>query len=281
MTSANLEKHHFSRLIRLSSNQRDFNDTSQTNTDFRLNLHDLTQTNNVVRIVLKSLSIPHLAYNIRSYGNSSDNSTINYSINGVDFARTFPNGQYTLSQVTAQLIIWMNLDSAIALSANTYSIVGSGLHDTSKKLIITQTGTDPTFFYLQGNGPTPSNASNWLGVVNETPVVATGPITFGIPMLNGIQGCYVKSEELARSNLADGSVKLVDYVSGHIPFDVEWGQIQNYQAHDGELDSLNIRGTPINIDSVDLQIVDENDNVLVLESPEAEIVVIVKVYYAY
>jgi len=274
----NYETHLASRYVRLSSKQR-VSTGFDTNTDFIINLSNVTHTNNVSRVVVKSVHFPNLFYNVKAYGNVSDNSTLTYEVDGVEKTIVVPNGQYNITQLIA---IIEPLITADLNAANAGSSVVITVDPVTNKLLFTLAGASTLKLLAQGNGITPSTLSDSLGIDEATEALGPTAVTFsaqGIVMLNGTIGVYVKARGLVSTNMVDGNGEIFDYATGMIEVDEEFGVYKHYHSRDDELDGYNILGRPENIDRVELSLVDDNDQPLVIESPKAEVTIVVKLYF--
>jgi len=228
---------------------------SRSTTDFTYNIGQAIE---VPSVTIKSVSIPVTQYNIGSYNNK-----LRISSGGIDYDFVIPEGQYDVTQLSLviQGLIQGALGGAVTLS----------IDPITKKLVLTS-----TFGLKISVDPVLSSISKYLGLNYQAssyyPAVDSTTINFvNVPELQGSNNYYLASSVLAQgysSILTDG--KLVPIIMP-IPIDVEWGQVQNYESQDTQLNTKNYVRLQ-NIQNIDIKIYDDDLNVVDLNGSDIEVV---------
>lgn len=227
---------------------------SRSTSDFTYNIGSSLETDFVT---IKSVSIPHVEYNINSTKNK-----LRISSGGVVHDLTIPVGQYDVSQLITelqtQIITAIGGTCAITLDPVTKKLnfqASAGLRVSTVKTV--------------------SSLSKYLGIAYGTSYYpTTDSINFnatGIPVLQGPNNYY-----LASSVLSQGYASIL--TSGQrvpiilpVPVDVEYGQIQQYESNDTELNTKQF-SRPQNIQNIDIKIYDDDLQIVDLHSQDIEVI---------
>jgi hypothetical protein len=267
---AEIENNTFSRLLRISNiHSIGANDTI---TDFRIGLNRMTETNNIVRAVVKSVSFPNNAYNIYTTGNLKNN-IFNFEIDGVATYSVglAADGFYTTQQIID--IIKPAIQSIIDVIDPT-NILTMQIGEFSKKIEyslskVTLSITSPGAL---GDGGLNSTLGNTEDLNIDNLGVA---VSQEVPNLYGLTNVYIHSTTLAEGNLVDGDVENHD-ILGEIPVNVPFGAMVYYESQDDELDAINYLSFR-NYDALRIQLKDVNDNVIQLNG--GDLIIVLKLYY--
>lgn len=265
-----IENNTFSRLLRIS-NIHSVNE-NDTITDFTVNLNRMTETNNIIRAVVKSVSFPNNAYNIYTSGPQKNN-VFNFDIAGVgSYSVTIQEeGFYSTQQLID--IIKPQIQASLDVIDPT-NILTMVIGDYSKKIEYSLSKLTASLDIpgLGGDGGLNSVLGNTSDfVVNGSSVTTSQEV----PDLYGLTNVYLHSTTLAEGNLADGDVENHDIIT-EIPVDVIYGQMVNYESRDDELDSVNYLSFR-NYDNIKLTLKDLRDNIIQLNG--GDFVVVLKIYY--
>lgn len=266
---AEIENNTFSRLLRISNiHSTNINDTI---TDFTVNLNRMTETNNIIRAVIKSVSFPNNAYNIYTSGVQKNN-VFNFDVNVTSYSVIIPqDGFYTTQQLID--IIRPQIQTQInAVDAANILTMETGNY--SKKIEYSLSGltVQLTIPGVQGDG----GLNSVLGNTSDFTVDGTGVIISQlVPSLYGLTNVYLHSTTLAEGNLVDGDVENHDVIS-EIPINADYGKMIYYESRDDELDAVNYLSFR-NYDNIKLTLRDLRDNIIQLNG--GDFVVVLKIYY--
>lgn len=261
-----------SRLIRIS-NIHSVN-PNDTMTNFTVNLNRMTETNNILRVVLKSVEFPNNGYNIQTSG-ASQNNIFKFRISlDNDYSHTITQeGYYTTQQLIDILrpVIQARVDvfdptNIVSMSINPYSKKIE--YHISKNTVSYELPGDSGFGSLNialGNTvPTGVIAYNFFPVQSAL-----------LPDLYGLTDVYIHSTTLAEGNVVDGDVENHDII-GNVPVIEPFGKIVYYNASDSELESINYDSVR-NYDNITISLRDLENNIIKLNGGKT--VVVLKVYY--
>jgi len=265
---AEIENNTFSRFIRISSIHK--NRASDTNTDFHINLNRMLETNNIIRVVFKSMTFANVVYNVIDQGDRKNN-IFKYEINGTPYTFEPESGFYSISQILPLLQnhIQNNLDSQLGPGVGTITL---SLDASKYKIVFDFSGWTPTL-----NGADVDASLNKLLGNNLSVVGPINPYVFNNnPNLYGITDLYITSTLIAEQNLVDSDVESHDILA-RIPVTVPYGTIQKYESSDDELDSITYKSTR-NYDSLSIQLRDLDMNIIDLPC-EQPVTLLLKVYY--
>jgi hypothetical protein len=228
----------------------------------------MTETNNVVRVVCKSVEFSNTFYNVNELNNTFQ---IDFSVDGPINITPVPEGFYTTSQIIT--IIEDDVSSQIS-AGETFTIEQDPL---TQKLTFSING--PLLQTLQlwaaEDAPNGSTLSPSLGIVGTTNFVSnvTAQRT---PYLYGATTVYIHTLGLAESNLVDGDVEVHDIIA-EVPVTAPFGVMNYYESRDEELDSINYPAPRDSIDKIDIQIKDIDNNPLTLQG--GNLTIVFKLYY--
>ena len=227
---------------------------SRSTSDFTYNIGSSIECDFVT---IKSVSIPHIEYNINPFKNK-----LRISSGGVDYDLNIPIGQYDISQLITelqtQIIAAVGGTCVISLDPITQKLnfqASAGIKVSTVKTV--------------------SSLSKYLGISYGTgyyPVVDS--VNFdaqGLPALQGPNNYYLASNVLSQgfaSILTNGQrVPIIMPV----PVTVEYGQIQQYESNDTELNTKQF-SRPQNIQNIDIKIYDDDLNVVDLHGQDIEVI---------
>lgn len=265
---AEIENSTQSRLLRLS-NLFGVRGLTDTRTNFVVNLNRMTETNNIVRCVCKSVTFANTAYNVISTGQRVNNK-FQYTIPEVPATYVLepPEGFYT----TQQLIDYIQPDIEAKLQALDGAATATMTIDsTTKKIVLSVTGTNSVVL----SGIAPLNIL--LGNTEDSGSINNSSYMFdSLQDLYGIRNVYVHSTTLADGNLVDGDVEQ-HAVIGEVPVNTPFGSMVYYESRDDELDSKNYDSVR-NFDQIQIELKDLNDREIKLHGG-GETIIVLKIYY--
>jgi hypothetical protein len=235
---ASLEK-----LLVISSEDKD--NPSDSNSDFSVTLKESYYTQNVLRVLVKEITIPNVFPNIRGseYG-SSQNNFFACSTGGPPLSVTIPEGQYLLGSINPLLdfvtVLTNRINTAIAPATITITY-----NELTNKLIFTMAGSNLTIF--GSNDSPPLSALGATQLIND--VIGIGAnglsLTDGVPTtapfqvdLSGYQNVYVHSKEVADTHGIDGDSGLIALVDPVSLANAPYGSYAYKQENDDELASV-------------------------------------------
>lgn len=224
-----LEKH-----IIISSEDQDVS-SSNSNSDFVVNLQERYYTQNILKVLVAELTVPNVFPNIRGsdYGTSQNNILAFLDPSGQ--AVELPEGQYLINSSNPLLDFTSILGSAMnALSLATISVSYNEL--TNKIEFTVANDGSPNITIISG-----SPMADVVGVTEDLVVQATGNPTpaQGQVDLSGYQNVYVHSKEIALSHAIDGDTGLISVVSPVSLVDAPFGGFAYRQNNDDELSTIN------------------------------------------
>ena len=204
------------------------NEFKKTN-PVKLAMNNIGNNSRIVRIIIKSASIPNVFYNVRN----NINNKLYIFHSGNDYLITIPEGQYTLTQ----LLDYLNAQPAF---------LNTGVNLTFNPLlnkIITNNPTIFNFEYLATYPPDPSidkiisRCYKLLGL--EAGVDYTIPnSTFTHPHicdLSGVKNVYVNCSFTKLNSMDSRGYR---DLGGIIPMDVPFGSIKTYINQEQTLDII-------------------------------------------
>jgi hypothetical protein len=250
-------------ILRISSHEK--TQSSESNTNFTVNYSNDDATSSITRLILKSIDIPNVFYNITNTGGASTNGNneFTYRTGAVNTTVSIVEGQYTLNTLIT------------ALESQTTSIgMGITLSPLTKKLVFTFTSPTQMLTVADGN-----DMGDVLGIKTSDTVNGTSHSAQNFPDLAGIQEIYIVSQSLSDgSNLIAPGGKCLPILA-QIPITVDFGEIQHYSSNSPELDDVifpSLRfGT--NLRNISIQIVDRYGNQL--DTGGLNLTIIVKVFH--
>lgn len=251
-TLSNERKFQHSKLVRISSKDREENSNSRYN--FKTNLNDY-MLHNINRVILKSVIIPNTQYNVTSHTN-----TLWYNApsltNSQAIIQIIP-GQYTAIQFFDLLVSQFSLDGvtmAYTLNQNTGKAT---LTFNTPIILYGDISTMNTIIGLDdGPGGLPSTNISLPNVVN----------------FSGLQKVYIGSHTLTRGITMSSSDKNHIKVFTEIPIQVPFGGTEHRTIEDiTSLDESTL-STAINLSTIDLTFYDQDLNELELNGSDVQIV---------
>ena len=261
-----------SRLIRIS-NIHSIN-PNDTITDFSVNLNRMTETNNILRVVLKSVKFANNAYNIHTSG-ALKNNVFNFEIpTDSSYTHTITQEGFYTTQELINILLPV-IQSAVNLTDPT-NIVSMSVNPYSKKI---QYAVSKNTASLELPGILGFGGLNIaLGNTSDTGIITnlTGFVQSALlPDLYGLTDVYIHSTTLAEGNVVDGDVENHD-ILGSVPVDVLFGQMVYFEASDGELQSINYDSVR-NYDNIKITLRDLENNIITLNG--GKVVIELKIYY--
>jgi hypothetical protein len=261
-----------SRIVRIS-NIHSIN-PNDTMTNFTVNLNRMTETNNILRVVLKSVEFPNNAYNIITSG-VLQNNVFNFEIPlDTTYTHTITQeGFYTTQEI---IDILLPVIQARVDAFDPTNIVTMEINPYSKKIQyhVSKNTVSLRFPGALGVGSLNTTLGNTVdtGIITEVGEPVQSAL---LPDLYGLTNVYIHSTTLAEGNVVDGDVENHDII-GSVPVNTEFGQMVYYNAPDGELDSINYDSVR-NYDNINITLRDLETNVITLNGGTT--VVNLKVYY--
>lgn len=243
------------KLLHLHSLHKD--QSSESNSDFRVNFTNYDFMQHVKSVVVKQISFPHIFYNI-----DESNRTFTYKIASVPTSVQIPIGQYTVAELITAL------QGAAALVGLT--IIQSSV---TRKLSFTTT-TDIQYLPIAEN-----DMADVLGLTTGTVGDVSNYTALGFTDLRGIKNVKVVSEALGTLNLITSESKL-ENVLAVIPITQEFAAMEYYVSTHTEIDDFDTISQKHgkNVQIIDIKLVDlETNRVIDLANHHVDIVL--KIYY--
>ena len=253
------------RLILITSNDKNVSESS-SNSDFVIYLKETYNTQNIIRVLVKDISVPNVFYNIRDGTNGSQNNEFVFLETGeVDEFIILPQGQYTTATLMSALQTAMNT----VLVSGTVAITQDPL---TQKIVFTFTGTTAIIYNVEDE----SLLSGPLGITTTTPAPSAVITADALPSLNGIEVVYIHSKEIALNRSIDGGFGLIsafeDVSFNNVPF----GAYAYRQNNDDELAQFTY-DQPANLSRITIVLRDDKGNVLDIGTQNMTIVL--KAFY--
>lgn len=269
---SNIEDSTFSRLLRVSNIHGIGPNDTQSN--FTVNLNRMTETDKIVRAVLKSCSFPNNAYNIQDEGDLKNN-VFTYQVNAGPVVNvTVPAGNYNTTQILSLIV--ENIE-AVLVPIEPTATISMSIGAISGKIEAVLTGSVAIIDFTSTGSLNQLLGNTVFTILTATPAGAT--YTFEeTPDLYGLKTVYIHSLEMAEGNLVDGDVETHDII-GHVPVAsiVPFGGLVQYYARDDELESINYDSVR-NYDSINISLRDLDNNIIKLEGG-APTELVFKIYY--
>ena len=233
-----LEKH-----IIISSEDKD-KSSSNSNSDFVVNLQERYYTQNILKVLVSELTVPNVFPNIRGpdYG-SSQNNRITYDDGTGEKTGILPEGQYLIGSSNPLLDFTTQLTNVInATTAATVQVTYNELTNKFEFACSTPFSFYPNGLTTGSLGPItfPSTMADALGITEEL-FVPGGLVPTPAQSqadLSGFQNVYVHSKEIALSHAIDGDTGLISVVSPVSLADTPFGGYAYRQNNDDELASI-------------------------------------------
>jgi hypothetical protein len=231
---ASLEK-----LLAISSEDKE--NPADSNSDFTVTLKESYYTQNVLRVLVKEITVPNVFPNIRgsAYG-SSQNNEIVISINGgPPQTQTLPEGQYLINSVNPIIDFTSNLESVLApaIAPATISIT---YNELTNKIGFEMTGATLQILGSDFLNPNAIVMNDVLGITTTFQITNGAGVRYPPYQvdLSGYQNVYVHSKEIALSHAIDGDTGLISVVSPVSLVDAPFGGFAYRKNDDDELASI-------------------------------------------
>ena len=218
-----------SRLLRISSKDRSLESPSKYQITYKTNDNDLHQ---IKRVVLKSAIIPNSQYNIHQYNNT-------FYFDGEPYI--IPVGQYTITMLISTL-------------ANTIPGLAISQSPLTKKLTLTY--GSPFSVLVNDENP----LARVLGITEDVEDVSTYSCK-ALPDLSGLENIYIASQTLSNHSAMICNDKQKQSIFCSVGVNVPFGQTMILEEDSVSLDYTDFYG-PRNISTIDISLLDENNNVL-------------------
>ena len=252
------------KIIILSSSDKDTS-SSESNSDFVINLKEKYYSQNVLKILIKELTVPNVFPNIRgsSYG-SSQNNILRFEEGGVQRTAIIPEGQYLIVVIPSSppdIYDFIAIIEAAINAACSSSVVSVSYNELTNKLQF-QTTTGPDINILSKENGSPM--ADVLGITNNLFV----PFGLGAPLqaqgtiqLSGYQNVYIHSKELADTNAIDGDFGLISVVEPISLANTEFNSYAYKKNDDDELSQI-LYEQPRNLSRIRITLRDNKGNIL-------------------
>jgi hypothetical protein len=244
-------------LLRISSLNK--KPESNSNTDFSVNFGNGDVVQGTNRIIVKSIDIPNVFYNLRNdvFTNKTE---FTYEIAGAPTTIVLPEGQYTITQLITALTTDVTL-AALGLAITKNAITGR----------LEFTSTTPMEFLSQADG---NGMASVLGILVGSGGDVLAFNATGFPDLSGVQEIYITSPELADGSNLITNGGLTFSVLAHIPMTVDFDEIEHWRAYDANLEEITYLSydTGKNIRDVTIQVRDRHGDILDLQGLNVTII---------
>jgi hypothetical protein len=218
------------KLLRISSEDKQ---NQESNGDFHVSLGNSSFIQNVIGIVLKSVSVKHVFPNVFAGNNSF---VFNY--NGIPLTAIVPTGWYSATQYAAELQIQINALPAVTNLITVTLVDTPATTSLNKYFVFTGSGGDTIGLFSKDDPTNPNPAADLTGIRLTTPL-AVSQTAQSLPDFGGLSELYICSGALASNNAAASSnngenIPLVC----EVPVDVSFGEQIFYRSNDSDLDSI-------------------------------------------
>lgn len=237
-----------SKLVRVSSIDRDEDSSSRYDLHVSFNDYALHQ---VRRVILKSLTIPNTYYNINRHNNE-----FVYDLGFGPIGFKVGVGQYTLTELADELVALFASQPVPVVMTYTIDSVKTKLELTfSADIEITNDGTINSVLGLESDV--------------STMFVAASPQTLpNIFNLSGLRKVFIGSHTLALGTTMTSSDGRNINIFTEAEIDVAYGGIQHRTLSDLHTSDEITHSTPFNISNMDVTLYDQDLNVLDLNGRE-------------
>ncbi len=224
---ASLEK-----LLVISS--EDKNNPTSSNSDFIVDLKESYYTQNVLRVLVKEISVPNVFPNIRGsdYG-SSQNNILDFN-EPAPLQVILPEGQYLINSSNPLLDFTSIIDTAMnAISIATISV---SYNELTNKIVFEVANDGSPNITIPASTP----MAKVLGITSDLTIPATATPTSptGQVDLSGYSNVYIHSKEVADVHGIDGDSGLIALVDPISLADAPFGSYAYKQENDDELASI-------------------------------------------
>jgi len=224
---ASLEK-----LLVISSQDKD--DPTSSNSDFNVTLKESYYTQNVLRVLVKEITIPNVFPNIRGsdYG-TSQNNILDFN-EPAPLQVILPEGQYLINSSNPLLDFTSILETAMtSVSVATISV---SYNELTNKIVFEVANDGSPNITIPASTP----MASVLGITEDLTIPATATPTSpsGQVDLSGYQNVYVHSKEIADTHGIDGDSGLIALTDPVSLADAPFGSYAYKQENDDELASI-------------------------------------------
>ena len=224
---ASLEK-----LLVISSEDKD--DPNSSNSDFNVTLKESYYTQNVLRVLVKEITVPNVFPNIRGsdYG-SSQNNILNFN-EPAPLQVILPEGQYLINSSNPLLDFTSILETAMtSISVATISV---SYNELTNKIVFEVANDGSPNITIPASTP----MAKVLGITSDLTIPATATPTSpsGLVDLSGYQNVYIHSKEIADTHGIDGDSGLIALVDDISLTNAPFGSYAYKGENDDELASI-------------------------------------------
>lgn len=253
------------KLIIISSDDKDPSE-SESNSSFTVNLKETYNTQNIGRILVKSIQVPNVFYNIRGNnsapGSGSVNNVFTFREGAVTFNAVVPEGQYILNDYVFALQTAINLVSGGAVTVT--------VDPTTNRIVFTDTVPITILPVSSGNA-----AGDVCGILTEqTGLSVTAD---ALPDLSGIDMVFLHSRDVSSNFSIDGDAGMISAFEGVSLHDTQFGANAYYQSND-VIGSEITYDKAINLSRIRIVLRDNLGNKLNIGT--SKLIVIFKVWFA-
>lgn len=253
------------KLIIISSDDKDPSE-STSNSDFVVNLKETYNTQNIGRILIKSIQVPNVFYNVRANASAPGSGTINNIFTFQEGVTTYnaivPEGSYILTDYVTALQTAINLVSGGAVTVT--------IDPVTKRLLFTDTVPITILPVTAGNA-----AGDLCGI--STTQTGLAVLADSLPDLSGIDMVFLHSKDVSSNFAIDGDAGMISAMEGISLHDTQFGANAYYQSND-VIGSEITYSRPVNLSRIQIVLRDNQGNKLDIGT--SKMIVIFKVWFA-
>ena len=224
---ASLEK-----LLVISSEDKD--NPTDSNSDFTVTLKESYYTQNVLRVLVKEITVPNVFPNIRgtAYGSSQNNVLLFTDPSGQ--VVTMPEGQYLINSSNPLLDFTSILEGL--MTSITVATISVSYDELTNKIVFEVANDGSPNITILASSP----MAKVLGITEDlvVPATATPTSPSGQVDLSGYSNVYIHSKEVADTHGIDGDSGLIALVDPISLTDAPFGAYAYKQENDDELASI-------------------------------------------
>ena len=227
---------------------------SKSTADF---IYSIGESLEISKLAVKSISMVNSEYNVKT-----DHNILLASTGGPDAPLAFPVGQYTVSEIMAQLVLLLDGLLGGVNTATKNNLTGKIEITTTSAVKFNTNIKDSPMGQILGLGDT----TGYFPTTTSTTVNA--PF---LPSLQGSNNYHICSNTLGQgqgSLLVNNSKRAIICT---VPSDVDFGGVIHYEATDIQLNQRKFN-RPINIQTMHIQVLDDDNEVVDLNGSNIEIV---------
>lgn len=223
------------KILVLSSEDKD--SPTDSNSDFTVTLKESYYTQNVLRILVKEITVPNTFPNIRgtAYGSSQNNILTLERADATLFPVTMPEGQYLINSADPLVDFATVLKPLI--DAATGDVVTITFSDLTGTLTLAFAASTYKIYAAENSSSINTPMSDPLGFSVEQGYLAT-LVGDSMVDLAGYQNVYVHSKEIAEAHGIDGDAGLIALVDPINLSDAAYGSYAYKKNDDDELSSI-------------------------------------------